>query len=179
MLWGCALMLLMLTSLVTKSQMYDIKDIQQNLKSVSEIASNSAILYIDPTEISKGNIKFNFTEGNKAVDNVIKTNLNLDSNYHFENEIMLDKFSSKVEYIVYYFDDSSEMTTYKNGVFDRMETIVYPYEFTDDIKSYVKIIKNPTICVTINVGKYNSFTDKAYLEKDIMVRSAAYEKVHR
>ncbi|MCG8541205.1 MAG: hypothetical protein MJA82_14915 [Clostridia bacterium] len=169
--FGIAFLIFSVQVLLGLVQYYELNHTYNQLKRISELASGAAVLYVDKYAFGTGETIYNHTEGNKAIKEVIKTNLNLNDSMYFIGKS--DKFKEKVEYTSYYFDANNKLTVYKDGVFQKQEDISYPYQFKDNIKSYIKTINYPTVCTTIDIGKYNSFNE--LFSNTIIVRVAAHE----
>jgi hypothetical protein len=124
------------------------------LKYIAEEAAAAAAQYHSKVEYSNGKMVFNQAEAIKATEFVIKTDLNLDNNFV---PMAGSYWTDKVTYTINFYDDSN--TT-------------YPYLYTHNSSLFTLAIGDPTIIITINVGKprYSIVTPPANL-----FRTAAHE----
>ncbi|MEK3911125.1 hypothetical protein [Paenibacillus sp. FSL H7-0331] len=105
------------------------------LKYIAEEAAAAATQYYQSIPYSNGTMVFDQTEGIKAAEYVIRQDLNLDNNYiPMPGSYWVDK----VTYNIQFFDDSN--TT-------------YPILYNHSSGFFSKAIGDPTVVVTINVGK--------------------------
>lgn len=129
----------------------------ENLKYVADECSASASLYLD-NSIKNGDIIYNKTQGKMAIENTLKNNLKLDDNLY---PMKGSYWNDTIKYDVYYIDD----------------TYTFPYEFKDKRTSYIKLITEPTVIVTIDAGR-PTFRLK-FLKPQNAIRSSGYEYVGR
>lgn len=124
------------------------------LKYIAEEAAAAAAQYHDSVEYSKGKKVFNRVEAIKAAEYVIKKDLNLDNNYiPMEGSYWTDK----VTYTIDFFDDSNT---------------IYPYLYSHSSGMFTLAIGDPTVVITINVGKPRYFIATP---PNNMFRTAAHE----
>lgn len=144
----------------------------ENLKYVTDEASSTALQFYDEVQFSHGYKYFNKAEGNKAIYYLITENLNLNS------DLTPNKYwQDTIEYYVYYIDDSSTMTTYKDGLLQSQVPITFNYMFTEPLTGYKKLITEPTVIVTINAGRPKFRLP--FITMSDAVRTSAYEYLER
>ncbi len=146
----------------------------EELKTVSNECSATAALFYDVNEFKEGRKIFNQEEGNKAIKYLISNNLKLNENM---NPTLY--WSDRIEYYVYYFDDSGFMSAYHNELHIKTEPFSYGNIYTDSIEGYKKVITEPIVIVTISAGKPQYRLTFLDLKEIHGVRSSAYEYVER
>lgn len=124
------------------------------LEFVAQEAAAAAAQYYDYMEYSQGRKVFNQIEGIKAVEYIIKSDLNLDVSF---TPSVNSYWSDPITYQIFFYDDSNT---------------VFPIIYTDSETNYVLTIGDPTIIVKINAGKgrYRLITTQPRA-----IRTAAHE----
>lgn len=102
---------------------------QEKLKHIADDCSAAAMLYYDEKSFSEGVKIFNKTQGNKAVEYILKHDLKKEPKNYF----------------VYYFDGDGKMYKYHQGQQVSKETITYPYIFTEALSGYQSLVKEPRV----------------------------------
>jgi len=110
-----------------------------HLKFVTEEAAAGAAQFLSLDKYGEGYVVFNKSEGIKAVEEIIKSNLKLDDNLAPTDKTYW--VSNKVKYDVVFFDDD-------NSTFPK----VYDYTLPDG-KQKEFIINGPSVIVSISPGK--------------------------
>lgn len=111
--------------------------LQEQLKHTADDCSAAAMLYYDEGFFSEGCKVFNKTEGNHAVEYLIKNNL----------------WTQPEAYYTYYFDGNGKMAAYKGRQLLREEGgISYPYLFREGLTGYESLVTEPRVIVTIDMG---------------------------
>lgn len=101
----------------------------------AEEVAAAAAQYFMPIEYSEGKYVFNQQEGIKAAEYILKKRLELDNAFKPSlNTYWTDTITYKIEF----FDDSNT---------------IYPYLYTHESSYFTEVITNPTVVVTINLGK--------------------------
>lgn len=107
----------------------------ENLKFVCEEASVAGSLFIDNEQYGEGKIIFNKIEATKAIDAVIISMLNLQTDMTPKSN---SYWREKIERKIQFFDNSN--TT-------------FPCDFIDSDTGYYILMRGPHVIVTINAGK--------------------------
>ena len=94
-----------------------------------------AAQYILIEDYTDGKLIFNQSESTKAVEYILQKNLKLNSNLFPESN---SYWQEQIHYEINFFDDS---------------TTAYPYLYEDVNKFITLTITDPTVVITINVGK--------------------------
>ncbi|WP_113672779.1 hypothetical protein [Vallitalea guaymasensis] len=131
----------------------------EKLKQVADECSAAAGLFYDEEAFSAGLTIYNQEEGKKAIEYIIKKNLNLIDEHSPSDR---SYWKDAINYKVVFFDNSNT---------------VFPHSYTDDLNRFSKLIAEPTIIVEINAGK-PPFRLK-FLKLKNAVRSSAYEYLER
>lgn len=147
---------------------------QEDLKfQVDELANIGAMFY-EFEDYSNGFFIFKHNESISEIEKLLKINLNLDSSLNQVNNIF---FKDKVNYYVYYFDDSNIGKKYRNGTLIDTFNFDYGYEFTESLNGYKHIINNPSVVVTLDVGEPNFTND--FVKTSNLTRTSIYEYYRR
>ncbi len=148
----------------------------EELKAVSNECSAAAALYYDAYEYREGLKVFNRKEGNKAIRHLILNNLKLDENFYPK---VGSYWRDRIEYNVFYIDDSGFIYEYHNNGYLGREPFSYGRLYTDSVEGYQKVITEPTVIVTIVAGKPKYRLSLLGLQEICAARSSAYEYVKR
>ena len=130
----------------------DYRQAQRNsyrLKYVCEELSATGASFYDLEEYSEGYTVFNTGEGIGAIRDQMTSLLSVDNSMA---PVANSYWSKKIEYKVYFYDDSGICKVYTNGSPDREEVFTYGDFHKDDWTTYNIVISDPTVVVTINAG---------------------------
>lgn len=142
-------MIVLTLSFDSKMYLEQIKEV----KLVSKELSATGSLYLDYVDFAQGSVTYNDTESIKAINDQIKSFLQLDSdNTPLEGTYWQDT----IHYMNYFYDDTGQCRVYKDGIFHKSFNFTYPYLHEDDLGNYIKTISEPTVITTINTGKPRS-----------------------
>ena len=151
----------------------DYRQAQRNsyrVKYACEELSATAATFYDREKYSEGYTVFETEQSLDAIKDQVTHLLSVDQNGSpIDNSYWLDK----LDYMVYFYDDSLNMEVYRDREFISSKPFSYPYLHEDLWTEYNTIITSPTVVVTINAGnprfRFNLFSDKP----DI-IRSASH-----
>lgn len=146
----------------------------EELKTVANECSAAAALFYEVSDFKEGHKVFNREEGNEAIKYLLLNNLKLNENLH-----PTVYWSDKIDYYVFYFDDSRFVHEYHNGEYIDSTLFLYGDIFTDPLQGYKKVIGEPIVIVTISAGRPPFRLSFLKLNKICGVRSSAYEYVDR
>lgn len=130
----------------------DYRQAQRNsyrLKYVCEELSATGASFYDKEEFGQGFTVFNTDEGINAIKEQMVSLLSIDSDL---TPLDNSYWSKKMEYKVYFYDDSGTRKVYTNGILTSEGSFTYPFTHRDDWTSYYTVISEPTVVVTINAG---------------------------
>lgn len=134
-IFGLAVILIC-TFFAVFQQDYNLHELQMDkVKFVAEEAAAAAAQYYSYQKYSDGIFVFTQSEGVKAAEYIIKTNLNLDNNF---NPNPNNYWTDKITYQIQFLDD---------------ESVSFPYQYTDADTGRIETIVSPTVTVKINCGK--------------------------
>ena len=130
----------------------DYREAQRNnyrLKYVCEELSATGASFYDLEDYSKGYTIFNTEEGIMAIKDQFTNLLSVDGSL---TPVDNSYWSERMQYKVYFYDDSEICKVYDNGSFEREETFTYGDSHKDDWTTYNTVISDPTVVITINAG---------------------------
>jgi hypothetical protein len=152
----------------------DYRQAQRNsyrLKYVCEELSATGASFYNLKDYSEGYTIFNTKEGINAIKDQLTSLLSIDSGMMpVENSY----WSKKMQYKVYFYDDSGICKVYNDGNFEREETFTYGDLHKDDWTLYNIVITDPTVVVTINAGP-GRFRVKFLESLPDIIRSSSHE----
>ncbi len=119
------------------------------LKYACEELSSTGASFYDQEKFGEGYTVFNTEEGINAIKEQMVSLLSIDSDL---TPLDNSYWSKKMEYKVYFYDDSGICKVYTNGSPDKEESFSYGQLHKDDWTSYAAVISDPTVVVTINSG---------------------------
>lgn len=147
---------------------------QEDVKYQVDELANVGAMSFEEEDYSKGFFVFKYNENINNIEQVLKLNLNLDASLTPKNNSF---FSKKVNYYVYYFDDSKIARKYKNGALIETFSYDYGYEFTESLNGYKHKINNPSVVVTLDIGE-PKFTNE-FVKTSNLARTSIYEYFRR
>lgn len=127
------------------------------IKYTADECAATANLYYISKDYHNGKKVFNRDECEKAIRDIIVTNLSLNDDL---SPLSQSYWTDKITYNVYYYDDSNT---------------IYPFLFTDSLTGYMSSINKPTVIVTITAGRPRFRLNFLQELNIIAIRSSAYE----
>lgn len=172
-LMGTAIILVCLISITTSFDSKMLLEKIEELKFITQELSATGTLFINYESFSEGFIEFNDKESIKAIEGQIKQFMNLDS-----NNIPLSKsyWQDKVDYKVYFYDDSRICRVYNNNSLSDTFSFDYPYIHNSEELDHKVTVADPTVVVIINGGKPRfriKSMQEALFDKSV-VRASSY-----
>lgn len=143
---------------------------RDQLKEISEEASNTASLYFDANSFGNGYIKFTDEKANKKLYEIIEANLKLDGQKIPQSSY----YSQPIDYYIYYFDDSGYMRAYKNNAKTEVKEFSYGSFFKEPLTK--KDIKITTATCIVTIDAKNAKMRLGFLQnKAKLIQTSAYE----
>ncbi|MDD3350187.1 MAG: hypothetical protein PHC40_04940 [Eubacteriales bacterium] len=147
--------------------------ISERAKETANDAADAAGLFYSIDQFAGGYKVFDKDDGNAAILEILRSNLNLNTEMKFS----FRKVPDVCHWKAYYIDDTGAFSEYQDGILIQEKTVDFPFLLVEPLTNYSATLSQASVIVTIDCGYIDFMVP--FVENPHLIRSSAFEYAER